>query len=140
MPSNLCLIDTSVWLQVLPTGRNAPGLRERVDALLAADQAVTTGIVRLEVLGGVRTESEYRRLRTLFSALHSLQSVENRWDDAAGLGFELRRKGVTVPFTDLLIASVAINSGVTVVHRDRHFDLIANHLGLAVESYVAVGG
>jgi predicted nucleic acid-binding protein len=50
---------------------------------------------------------------------------------------ELRGSGVTVPLMDVLIAAVAISSGAVLVHRDRHFDLIAEHAPLHVESYVA---
>ncbi len=72
----------------------------------------------------------------VLSALHPLPVTEERWDQAAKLGFQLRRRGVSVPFTDLLIGAVAKHEGVTLLHRDRHFDLMAEHVGLKVESYV----
>ncbi|MBL7209996.1 MAG: hypothetical protein ISS52_07850, partial [Dehalococcoidia bacterium] len=43
---------------------------------------------------------------------------------------------IAVPFTDLLIASVAADVDAVVVHRDRHFNVIAQHLSLKVESHV----
>jgi len=135
MQSSLYLVDTSVWLEVLPA-RGSSELRQHVDALLAADVVATTGMVRLELLGGARTEIEYRRLGELLSALHALPLDEERCDEAARLGFQLRHRGITVPFTDLLIAAVTIQAGAIMVHRDRHFDLMADHLPLDVESHL----
>ncbi len=137
MKTDLHLVDSSVWLEVLPPGGSASSLRARIDSLLAADAVATTGMVRLELLGGARTEAEYRRLTELLSALHFLPLPEEGWDEAAHLGFELRRRGITVPFTDLLIAAVALRGGVVLLHRDHHFDLIASHLPLKVESHLA---
>ncbi|MBL7210114.1 MAG: PIN domain-containing protein, partial [Dehalococcoidia bacterium] len=136
MKDSLYLVDTSVWLEVLPRGKADSELRQRVDALLAADLVATTGIVRLELLGGARTEAQYRHLSRLLSALHLLPIVEECCTEAAQMGFQMRREGIAVPFTDLLIASVAADVDAVVVHRDRHFNVIAQHLSLKVESHV----
>ena len=136
MQSNLYLLDTSVWLDVLPPGGTNADLRVRVGELLAADRVATTGMVRLELLGGARTEQEWDRLRDYLLALHQLPVEEETWQEAAQLGFQLRRQGVAVPFTDLTIGAVAIKSDTVLLHRDRHFDLMARHVPLYVESYV----
>ncbi|MDA1128644.1 MAG: PIN domain nuclease [Chloroflexi bacterium] len=136
MHSNFYLLDTSVWLDVLPPGGANTDLRVRVDALLAADQVATTGMVRLELLGGARTQQEWDRLKDYLSALHQLPVEEETWQEAAQMGFILRRQGVTVPFTDLIIGAVAVSSDTVLLHCDHHFDLIAQHLPLLVESYL----
>ncbi len=58
MKADLFMLDTSIWLEVLPVGRGTSSLRQRVDALLSADLVATTGMVRLEHLGGVRSQEE----------------------------------------------------------------------------------
>ena len=137
MRDDLYLVDTSVWVEVLARGRGGSKLCRRVDDLLAADLAAITGMVRLELLGGARNEAEYRRLDRLLSALHLLPVDEECWDEAAHIGFELRQAGISAPFTDLLIAAVAIQNKTTLIHRDRHFDLIATHLPLKAESHLS---
>ena len=137
MPSDLFLVDTSIWLEVLPPGRNNQSVRDRIDELLAADHVATTGMVRLELLGGARSHEEWDRLSRLLQALHQLPVTEAQWQEAAHMGFLLRRQGISVPFTDLLIGAVSIESSAVLLHRDRHFDLIASQLPLQVESYVA---
>ena len=49
MQSNLYLLDTSIWLDVLPAGDRNANLRTRVDELLAADLVAMTGMVHLEL-------------------------------------------------------------------------------------------
>lgn len=137
MTDELYLIDTSVWLEVLPRGRANVSVKERVDGLLGADLVAITGMIRLELLGGARSEPEWERLDRLLEALHRLAVEENHWQLAARIGFQLRRQGITVPFTDLLIAAVALESGAVLLHRDRHFDYIASHSALEVESLVS---
>jgi predicted nucleic acid-binding protein len=136
MRSDLFILDTSVWLEVLPAKRGTPQLRDRVDALLSADLVATTGMVRLELLGGVRSQEEWIRLSELLSALHNLPVVEEDWQGAASTAFRLRREGITIPFTDLLIGEVALRSEAVLVHRDRHFDVLASRIPLQVESYI----
>lgn len=137
MQDSLFLLDTSVWLEVLPPGRGTPELRSRVDTLLAADRVATTDVVLLELLGGCRLQAEWDRLSLLLSALHHRLVEGEDWLEAARMGFQLRRQGVSVPFTDLLIGAVALRAGAVLVHRDRHFDLMVRHLPLKVESHVA---
>ncbi len=136
MKNDLFLVDTSVWIEVLPLRRGSESLRQRVDGLIAEDRVATTGMVLLELLGGARSEDEYKRLRSMVSALHVLGVREDTWEDASWLAFQTRRKGLTIPFTDLLIATVAARSNAVVLHRDRHFDILAPHLSVQIESYV----
>ena len=137
MRGDLFLVDSSVWLEALPARTAGQEIRDRVDTLLAEDRVATTGMIQLELLGGARTEAEYRRLAELFSALHQLPASAETWAGAARLGFQLRRQGLPLPFTDLLIAAVAIAAEAVLLHRDRHFDLIAGRSTLRVESHLA---
>ncbi len=136
MRNDLFLLDTSVWLEVLLPGRATPALRARVDALLAADRVATTNMVVLELLGGARSQTEWDRLSGYLGALHQLSLGDEDWREAARMGFHLRCRGVAIPFTDLIIGAATIRTGAVLVHRDRHFDLMAAHLPLKVESYL----
>jgi len=48
----------------------------------------------------------------------------------------LRRRGITIPSTDILIGTCALNVGAILVHADTHFDLMVNPLHLQTESHV----
>ena len=134
MKSDLYLVDTSVWIDYLKAGTDL--VDDRLDELLALNQIACTGMVRLELLAGVRTEAEWRLVDEALSGTIWLRVEDETWTEAARLGYELRRKGKTVPSTDLLIAATARRSSATVLHKDRHYDVLAEELGLPVESYV----
>src|ERR687895_143661 len=121
MRNELFLVDTSIWLEVLPPGRGSQELRERIDGLLAGDLVATMGMVRLELLRGTHSQEEWEKLNERLSALHLLPVTEEHWQEAARMGFQLRRQGITVPFTDLLIGAVAMKANAVLVHRDHHF-------------------
>lgn len=135
MTNNLFLVDTSAWLLALRKNF-LPKVKDRIDHLLKEDVVITTGIVKLEILGGTKTEREFQRLKTRLNALDAVETDVELWDRAYGLAFKLRRKGVTLPYTDILIAACALNARAIILHADAHFDLISKHIELKVESFV----
>jgi len=114
----------------------SPEVKERIDHLLKENTVITTGMVKLEILGGTKTESEFRRLKRRLDALDSVDLDTSLWEESYDLAFKLRRKGITVPDTDILLAACALKIVSTVVHADAHFDLMAGHISLKVESFV----
>lgn len=137
MPNDLVLVDTSAWLFALRKDF-MPEIKARIALLLGENRVLTTGIIRLELLGGTRSEAEYARLKKHLSGLESIETDEPLWDMACEIGFKLKRKGITVPYTDILISSCALAKDCSVLHADKHFDILAEHIGLQCESFVGV--
>lgn len=135
MLNNIILVDTSAWIFALRKDF-LPVVKDRLDYLLKENAIITTGIVKLEILGGTRTESEFRRLKSRLDALDLVATDSALWDSSFQIAFNLRRKGVTVPYTDILIAACAQKAEATLLHADSHFDLISREIGVKVESYV----
>ena len=135
MSNNMFLVDTSAWIIALRKDFS-PGVKERIDHLLKDNTIITTGMVKLEILGGTKTETEFQRLKRRLDALDNVELDTLLWEKSYNLAFKLRRKGITVPYTDILIAACALRTGSTVVHADAHFDLMASQIDLKVESFV----
>jgi len=135
MTDGLFLIDTSVWIEALRPG-GIVAIRERLNEILAERKGATTPLVLLELLSGARDEKDYEELSEELSALCQFPVNDTVWMKSCRLAFELRRKGVTAPSTDVLIATVAQENQLTLLHADRHFDLIAGKTNLLVESWV----
>lgn len=135
MPNNLFLVDTSVWIFALRK-QFIPSIKERLSQLLKEHVVLTNGMIKLEILGGAKTEKEFQRLKTRFDALDSIETNTSLWKKAYTVAFTLRRKGIAVPYTDILIAACALKTESVLIHADNHFDLMANHIGLKVESFV----
>jgi hypothetical protein len=135
MPNNLFLVDTSVWILALRKDFQAD-VKNRIAYLLKENAIITSGMIKLELLGGTKEEKEFQRLKTRLDALEIVESNTSLWERAYDLAYSLRRKGITVPYTDILIAASALMVAATVVHADSHFDLMEPHCGLKVESFV----
>jgi len=131
------LVDTSAWILALRKKPNE-AVRGRVDELLAGGLVHTTGIITVELLGGVRSEAEYERLSARLGSLRRIEVTEAVWDLAAELLFNLRRCGVTVPATDAVIAACALTRQAVLVHADGRYDQMAAHTTLKVESLIAL--
>jgi predicted nucleic acid-binding protein len=134
MMSDPFLIDTSAWLLALRKNF-LPVAKDRIDHLLKEDVVITTGMIKLELLGGTKTEIEFQRLKARLDALDSVDTDMKLWARAYELAFNLRRRGVTIPYTDILIAACALHANASILHADAHFDLISKHFELKVESF-----
>ena len=55
---------------------------------------------------------------------------QKHWHAAKLNTWKLRDKGHTLPWNDMLIATLAIDLNYRVYAKDKHFELMAQHLGL----------
>lgn len=133
MDEPLVLVDSSVWILWYRRGTPA-AVATRVRELLDADRITTTGPVVVEVLSGARDMDEYERLREDFDMFHWCELSPVTWFLSARDAYDLRRKGITVPFIDIVIARAALDAGYTVLHCDKHYSMIAKVTGLSTEA------
>jgi predicted nucleic acid-binding protein len=104
------LVDTAIWIHALrPDGHQ--GIRARFGPLVIAGQAATALLGRLEAI---------RRLPL------AEDTWQHAWDNAAAL----RQRGVTVTAGDCLVATLALDHDVPLVHCARDFEAMKPVLGL----------
>ena len=127
----MVLVDTSVWIDFLRRGVSAQS-RILADLISGERGIAICGLVRQEVLQGVRDEVTLRRVRTLLGQTHYLRLEEPQtFDQAAEIYRDLRRHGATLRSPmDCLIAAIAIHSQTPLLHRDRDFLTIARFSSL----------
>ncbi len=113
------LIDSSAWIDYFRFRDSNAG--KLVADLLTEDRAVMTGPVMTELLRGLKTEKEERLLTQLLTILPYEEVGREDWEEAGGVLRRLRSKGITVPLTDALIATVAQRRGLQVLTLDQHF-------------------
>jgi len=129
----MVIIDSSVWILALRR-KFHPRMKALVGDLLDLEEVGINGLIMLEILGGCRSDPEKSRLDELLSALVYCEAEKSLWEAAAALAMTLKRKGVSVPNTDIFIAATAMRHEAVLVHADSHFDLIARSVGLRVQS------
>ena len=113
------LIDTSVLTRLrLP----------KIGAtLLGLGQILYSPISGLELRSSASNETEYRRLTSILDGFDRLPMVEAALDIADRTQRLLAKAGLKGrPIPDLIIAAQAELAGLTVLHYDGDFDLIAS--------------
>jgi tRNA(fMet)-specific endonuclease VapC len=115
------LLDTSVWIDAL-RGKT-PEIVALTRELLNDDRVFTCGPVIFEINRGLR-HSERKGITSLFDALTRLPVEEGVWEQAGDLDASLRRKGITIPPMDILIAQICRHHDVSLLTLDEHFSSV----------------
>ena len=123
----MILVDTSALLPFL-AGRSTRASKAVATALSDGLEIALTPIVVQEVLQGAREELEWRKLKTylLTQAILAPRDPVATHVAAARIYYDCRRRGLTVRSTlDCVVAQIAIEHGVPLLHDDRDYDAIA---------------
>jgi len=132
----LVLVDTSAWILVLKRSPDA-AVKATIESLLNENRVAIIPIISLELLGGVKSREEFHRLKSRLDVLHWIPLEERKWGEAARIAFELRRKGITIPYIDIIIGTAALLHNLILLHADKHFDMMTEEIPLKVESLLA---
>ena len=121
----MTLVDTSAWIEFFrPKGD--PHFKARVRDLMAVKQAAYTCPVAFELITGAR-QGELVDLRTALDLASRIVLRPEHWDLAGSSNAALRAKGINVPASDLLIATVAHFEKLSLLAKDAHFEMIREH-------------
>jgi predicted nucleic acid-binding protein len=129
------LVDTSVLTRLA-----TPAVRARVEPRAQRGELARAGISDLEVGYSARSAAEWDRLAEaleLFVLIETAADHLKRARQVQRLLAAKHQRGRKVP--DLLIAAAAEAAGLTVLHYDADFDLIANVTGQRTEWIVPAG-
>jgi len=122
------LVDTSVWIEVF----RKPS-RFRLESAVDFDEIVTCLPIVHEVLQGFHDDRAFALARDAMLALPTVESPLRRevFLEAAALYRRARRVGRTIRSgVDCLIAACAMRNGLSVLHRDRDYESLAEISGL----------
>ncbi len=122
----MVLVDTTVWIALL---RNAAGpVVERLRSILEEGDAAVAPVIVQEIVQGARDQAAFRVLQRRFATLPVLEgrSAVETAVEAGRLYARCRWAGITPRSPhDCLIAQIAIEHNVPLLHDDRDFELLA---------------
>ena len=123
----MLLVDTSVWIGFL-RGTNSESVERFKSVLMRGEPVGITGVIYQEILQGADSVERYEEYKDYFGSqpfFHPRDLVAS-YAEAARLFFLCRRNGVTIRSTaDCLIAQIAIEHDLVLLHDDRDFDHMA---------------
>lgn len=131
------LLDTSA----LARGDRAP-VKERLTPLMHAGHTAICGVVALELLYSARSEADMVARRSdLARTFVMIETGEADFLRAQDLMQELAANGMhrSAGIADVLVAACAQRAGLTLLHYDADFDLIAQVTGQPAEWVVPRG-
>ena len=130
----MIFVDSSVWISNLRNTDSEAVRKLRAIAEADDGQLLVGDLVLLEVLQGARDDDHAARIEqnmrhyTIASVLNDELAVR-----AAKNFRTLRRRGITVRKTiEMIIGTFCIEGGHTLLHEDRDFHPMVEHLGLRV--------
>ncbi len=123
----MILVDTFVWIDYF-NGKSMEGVGKLARALDEEKPCGLSSVIYQEILQGADSEPSFARFsrylssQILFHPAHPLKSFA----DAAHIYMRCRRAGYTIRSTiDCLIAQIAMENDLWLLHSDKDFDYIA---------------
>lgn len=121
----MILVDSTVWIDFFKGTDSI--FRRKLHQLIEEEEGVCLTAINLtEILQGIRSDTEFERTRR-YLILFPLFYARNldTYIHAAKIYRTCRRSGNTVRKTvDCLIAAIAIENNLTLLHNDRDFDKV----------------
>lgn len=133
------LVDTPVWSLALR--RKPTDLNQREQALIGilADliregRAHLVGVIRQELLSGIREEERFRKLRDYLWAFDEPDLEMSDYEEAADMHNRCRGRGIAGSGIDFLICAMAYRRHWQIFTTDADFERYARVLGLKLLS------
>lgn len=126
----MIVVDSTVWIDFL-NGRNVGHVR-RLRALLGTAEIVVGDLMLCEVLQGLTSEREAREVESYLRRFDIAPMAGESIAVSAARNFRaLRARGMTIRKTiDLFIGTWCIQNRAPLLHNDRDFVPMVQHLGL----------
>jgi hypothetical protein len=128
----MVLVDSTVWIDFF-SSRSSPHVNALEILIEERNDICICGFILTEVLQGIQNDLEYKRTKDLFNNLIFLPMPNQVFIHSAKTYRSLRKKGITIRNTvDCMIAAVAIENKIPLLHNDKDFIPIEKHCGLKV--------
>ena len=126
----MILVDTSVWIDYLNGVTNKQ--TDSLDSGIVEGTVAMGDLIFLEILQGIRDDSQYRATKRTLSTLDRFEMFRTGMPERCAKNYRaLRKKGITIrKTTDVIIATFCIEHSIPLLFTDRDFVPFVQHLGL----------
>lgn len=114
----MILADTNILIDFF----NNPSTEYAI--IFAKESIATCGVVQAELLHGALSEKQVETIKEIFTSLEYIDIEANDWINIGLFLLRLRKLGISVPFTDAVIAYLAIKTNSQVWTHVKHFYII----------------
>jgi predicted nucleic acid-binding protein len=133
------LVDTSIWSLALRRKIHHlnPAERRMVDELaelIKEGRARLIGLIRQELLSGIKTIDQYEKLRARLRPFPDETVETSDYESAAKNSNQCRSRGIAVSLVDALICSIAANREWSIFTVDPDFENYARILPIKLHA------
>jgi predicted nucleic acid-binding protein len=133
------LVDTSVWSLALrrrPHSLNASekAVVAELSELIAEGRARIIGLIRQELLSGIRDTAQFTKLREVLRAFPDEPVHTADYEAASEAGNQCRKKSVAVSVSDMLMCAISMSRDWPVYSSDPDFARYARILPLRLHA------
>jgi predicted nucleic acid-binding protein len=114
------IVDTCVWIEFFRKPESE--LTRHLKGLLRERKVIMVGMVMAEILQGVKDPKEANLVKQSMGKLPYLEMTRDIWVTAGETSASLRRTGITIPLSDLIIAAIALFGNHEIFTIDQHFN------------------
>ncbi|MDB6138989.1 MAG: PilT protein domain protein [Verrucomicrobiaceae bacterium] len=115
------LVDSCIYISYL---KRKIDVRQLLVPALRSGRLYNCGVVRAEVLRGIREEKFYSEVEEFFDIIPEVPADAKIWRQVSRLAWQAARNGLAPPTTDFVIAACAMRVRATVITLDKHFNQI----------------
>ena len=122
----MVLVDTSVWSLALRRRQRdlnpaQKSIRDELAELIREGRAQLLGVVRQELLSGIRSEDQYENLRADLRAFDDPPVTVTDYEEAGRAHNRCRARGVAGSTIDFLICAIALRRNWPIFTADQDF-------------------
>ncbi|MBC7189236.1 hypothetical protein H5U35_03350, partial [Candidatus Aerophobetes bacterium] len=99
------IVDTPLWVKFFTSPHSEE--KKEVDRLLTSDRVAVVGVIIAELLQASERKEDCEQIKDKIRALSYFEASQEAWVEAGEVAFELRKEGIALPLTDILIATIA---------------------------------
>ncbi len=123
----MLLADTNVFIKLENGSKDE---RESIKSIMSRNDVIVCGVVRAELVHGARSEKNRQETQDFLDLYRPLDLESADWRILGDQLYRYKMGGFTVPFTDAMIASIALKYDIPVWANDKHFDMMKNVIPL----------
>ena len=127
------IVDTSIWSLALRRKNriNLPVV-DALEELITDGRVQMIGAIRQEILSGVKSETQFNRLRNVLRAFPDLDHSPDDYELAARFYATCRVAGIQGSNTDFLICAAAVRHDMNILTNDNDFTLFQKHIDISI--------
>lgn len=118
----MILADTNIFIDFW----NNP--TEDLKNVFIKEDVAICGVVRTELLHGAVSAKDFANIAMLLEAFDEFNLEIPDWQILGDNLYNLRKKRISIPFSDAIIVTIALKHGILIWTGDKHFLLIQSVL------------